>query len=151
MRTETRPHWFFHHRPAHLESFSKWLCRDQIEKLRPFDKPGRRERDIGLAGFLWLGLLAAAYSRMQSLDEIFREIGKLIADGIMLPIKLVTVSAFTQFRKTFPVRCLLRLWAALVAEAREAVDEQHALWRGLRLWAMDGTGLEGTWIRDCRG
>ena len=159
MRTETRQRWFFHHRSVRLESFSKWLSRDQIERLRPFDKPNRRQRDIGLSGFIWLGLLTAAYSHMQSLSEILKEIGKLIGDGVMLPLKLVTVSAFTQFRQGFPVRCLLRLWAALAQEARLAVDERYATWRGLRLWAMDGTGLvlpEQLWPhfgahKGCRG
>lgn len=159
MRTETRERSFFHHRSIRLESFSKWLCRDQIERLRPFDKPGRRERDLGLAGFIWLGLLTAAHCQMRSLEEIFKEIGKLIADGVMLPLKLVTVSAFTQFRQGFPLRCLFRLWAALVRQATEAVDERYATWRGLRLWAMDGTALvlpEQLWPyfgahKGCRG
>ena len=159
MCTEARRRRFFHHRSVRLESFSKWLGPNEVEALRRFDKPDRRERDIGLAGFLWLGLLTAAYSHMHSLDEIFKELGKLIADGIMLPIKLVTVSAFTQFRRSFPVRCLLRLWAALAEQARLGVDEQYARWRGLRLWAMDGTGLvvpEQLWShfgahRGCRG
>jgi hypothetical protein len=159
MRTETPQCQFFHHRSIGLESFSKWLCRDQIARLRRFDKPGRRQRQQGLVGFIWLGLLAAAYSQMQSLAEIFNEIGKLIADGMMLPLKLVTVSAFTQFRQSVPLRCLYRLWAALVTHARQAVDERHATWRGLRLWAMDGTGVrvpEPLWPhfgahKGCRG
>lgn len=159
MCTEARQRWFLHHRSVRLESFSKWLGRDQLEALRRFDKPDRRGRDIGLAGFLWLGLLIAAYSHMRSLEEIFKEIGKLIAEGTMLPLKLVTVSAFSQFRQSFPIRCLLRLWAALVEQARLGVDEQYARWRGLRLWAMDGTGLivpEQLWShfgahKGCRG
>jgi len=159
MCTEARPRWFFHHRSVRLESFSQWLCGDQLDRLRPFDKPDRRERDIGLAGFLWLGLLVAAYSHMRCLKEIFKETGKLIADGTVLPLKLVTVSAFSQFRQGFPVRCLLRLWAALAEQARQAVDDRHATWRGLHLWAIDGSGLrlpEELWPhfgahKGCRG
>ena len=61
MRTETRRRWFLHHRSVRLESFGKWLSRDPIERLGPFEKPNRRERDIGLSGFIWLGLPTAAY------------------------------------------------------------------------------------------
>jgi hypothetical protein len=159
MGTEARPRWFFHHRSIRLESFSKWLSGGLIASLRRFDKPKRRHRQIGLAGFLWLGLLAAAYSHMRSLEEIFKEIGKLIAEGARLPLKLVSVSAFTQLRQGFPIRCLWRLWAALAEQARLAVDERYAVWRGLHLWAMDGSGLvlpEELWPRfgahkGCRG
>lgn len=159
MRTETRKRCFFHDRSISLESFSQFLCRHQIERLRSFDKPGRRERKLGLAGFLWLGMLVAAYSHMNSLGNIFKEVGKLIADGAKLPLKLVSVSAFTQFRQSFPLCCLRRLWAALVTEARATVDQAYATWRGLRLWAMDGTGLrvpEELWPyfgahKGCRG
>ncbi len=158
MRTNTPKRRFFH-RPMSLESFTKFLCRGEIDHLRQFDICKRRHRKQGLEGFIWLGLFAAAYSYMESLASIFKQIGKLIAGGAELPVKLLSVSAFTQYRRRFPLCCLRRLWAGLVLRARSAVAEPHADWRGLCLWAMDGTGLivpEELWPyfgahRGCRG
>jgi len=96
---------------------------------------------MGLEGFVWLGLLVASFSWMASLEAIFRHIGKLMAGAAALPVRLVSVSAFAQFRQGLPLRVLLRLWRALAEDARQAVDPQYAYWRGLRLWAMDGTAV----------
>lgn len=141
MRTEARNATPFFYRAGLLKSFGQLLCRRHIDAVAQFDDPHRRHRVMGLEGFIWLGLLVASLNLMDSLEAIFEQIGKLMAGGASLPIRLVSVSAFTQLRQRFPLRVLLRLWMALAKDAHQAVPPRYALWRGFRLRAMDGTTL----------
>jgi hypothetical protein len=140
MHTDTQKRPFFH-RMASLESFTQFLCADRIEALRRFDPVARRRRQQGLEGFLWLGLLVAALGGMSSLGAIFHRIGTGLAGGFRLPAALVSVSAFSQYRLRVSLCYLRRFWGSLVEQARGVVAEPYATWHGLRLWAMDGTGL----------
>lgn len=152
--TQTRP---LFHRLASLESFTKFLCRGQLQALEQFDPVKRRRgKQGGLEGFLWLGLLVSAYGAMNSLSAIFKQIGLVLSNGASLPVKMVAVSAFCQYRLRVSLCFMRRLWAALVDQARQAVAQEYARWHGLRLWAMDGTALrvdEALWpyFRDHRG
>lgn len=149
----------FFHRMASLESFTQFLCPERIAAIRQHDPVARRRRQQGLEGFLWLGVLVAAFGNLSSLHAIFHQVGMLLAGPCELPVPLISVSAFSQYRLRVSLCLLRRFWDALVAEAREARPESHATWRGLRLWAMDGTALvlpEALWPafrshHGCRG
>jgi len=140
MRTDTHtPFWFF--RQVSVDSFWGFLGPQRLAGLRRVDDPKRRQRKLGLAGFLWLGLFLAAHTYLPSLEAVFLALAPFLAQPNGLPLLPVTVSAFTQFRHRFPLRLLRVFWAQLVQEAHEALRSPHALWRGLRLWAVDGTDL----------
>lgn len=158
MRTEAQSKRLFL-RQISLESFGQFLGPNILGAVRRYDDPKRRYRQIGLQGFLWLGLFVAAYTALPSLEAIFAQVGSMGGLGAVWACPLVSVSAFTQFRRRFPLRVLMRVWMLLAAQAQRSLDESHATWRGLRLWAGDGTGLllpEELWIpfgahKGCRG
>jgi len=158
MRTEAQAKRLFFRRIP-LDCFGQFMGPDLLAAVRRYDDPRRRCRQMGLQGFLWLGLLVAAYTALPSLEAIFWRVGPMLASGAVLGCRLVSVSAFTQFRGRFPLRVLMRVWHLLADQARRSLDESRATWRGLRLWAGDGTGLclpEELWVafgahKGCRG
>lgn len=96
-------HYF--NRQFSLESFVRLVGEEIFSSLRRF-LPRMRKRLIGLEGFVWLGLFVAANTALGSLAEIlglavghYRPPG---GTGGALPPKLVSVSAFCQYRARFP-------------------------------------------------
>ena len=90
-------HYF--NRQFSLESFVRLVGEEIFSRLRPF-LPRMRKRLIGLEGFVWLGLFVAANTALGSLAEI---LGLAVGEcGGVLPPKLVSVSAFCQYRARFP-------------------------------------------------
>ena len=90
-------HYF--NRQFPLDSFACLVGQDVLANLRRL-LPHRRNRLIGLTGFIWLGLFVAANTAMGSLAEI---LGLTLGQGGgNLPPKLVSASAYSQYRARFP-------------------------------------------------
>ena len=87
---------YFSNRQFLLEAFSRFIDEKVFSRPRRF-MAGKRERMIGLKGFIWLGLFVAAYTNLGSIDEIFRLWIGGCSDAI-----LVSVPAFRQYRAHFP-------------------------------------------------
>jgi hypothetical protein len=123
---------YYFNRHFALKSFGRFLGEDVFSRLRGF-LPGRRTRLLGLEGFVWAGLFVAGNTNSGSLEEIFgRAVGE--CDG-SLPVPLVSVSAFSQYRRGFPLSALVRLWRLLLEKFDECCGAP--LWRGLKVSAID--------------
>ena len=96
MQTESR----YFHRQFPLESFKKFLGPKILARLTKQMGRGRRQRLLGLEGFLWLGIFVSMHASCSSLREIFNLAATLGSNSLHLP--LVSVSAFCQYRSFFP-------------------------------------------------
>lgn len=138
-------------------SFNRFFSAQFIKQTWQRMKPNRRKRDLGLAGFLWLGLFVAGHTYLPSLQQIFDLAYRLPQS--MIPLSFVTVSAFCQYRKTFPLKILLLVWRNLIKQIYQLYPSQAIRWNGFRLLAIDGTSLnllEPLWphfgaLKGCRG
>lgn len=117
----------------------------------------RRKRSLGLTGFLWLGLFAAAHTYLPSLQQIFDLAYRL--PQTMVPLSFVSVSAFCQYRSVFPLKILVRIQRYLTLRLYQFFPSEAMRWKGFRLLAIDGTILnlvEPLWpyfgaLNGCRG
>ncbi len=99
----------------------------------------RRNRSLGLTGFLWLGLFVAAHTYLPSLQQIFDLAYRL--PHTVLPLSFVSVSAFCQYRNAFPLKMLLHIWRYLTQRLYQLYPSEALRWKGFRLLAIDGTIL----------
>jgi hypothetical protein len=104
---------YYFNRQFSLGAFSRFINEGIFSSLRSF-VPGMRQRRIGLKGFIWLGLHIAANTAMGSLSEI---LGLWVGGG-GLPVKMVSESAFCQFRARFPPQGSFSSLALAVCEVR---------------------------------
>jgi hypothetical protein len=96
--------------------------------------PSRRQRKLGLLPFLWLGLCVAAHHAQSGLGTIF----EMAQSDLGSPRNAFpTVSAFSQYRKRFPLRVLRKLWYEITRRVAVACSSD----RPGRLWTMDVTAL----------
>ena len=122
-----------------FESFSQFLSQTTLENIRQKMKPNSRERCLGLAGFIWLGLLVAANTSLPSIQGIFDLAGQL--PGSINSVSLVSVSAFCQYRAAFSVKVMLYLWHSLLGHFQNRFKPEDYAWHGLKLRALDATSL----------
>jgi len=145
------------HRHLSFTSFSHFFSPQFVKQIWTKMKPFHRKRDLGLSGFLWLGLFVAAHTYLPSLQQIFDLAFRL--PHSMIPLSFVTVSAFCQYRKTFSLKILLLVWQNLTRQIYQLYPSQAIRWNGFRLLAIDGTSLnllEPLWpyfgaLKGCRG
>lgn len=145
------------HRHIAFAAFNRFFSDKFIKQLWAKMKPGHRQRDLGLAGFIWLGLFIAAQTNLANLQEIFNLAFRL--PHSMVPLSFVTVSAFCQYRKSFSLKILFYIWQDLIARIYQLYPPQSLRWQGFRLLAIDGTSLnlvESLWphfgaLKGCCG
>jgi len=145
------------HRHLTFDSFNHFFSAQFIRQTWQRMKPDRRKRDLGLAGFIWLGLFVAAHTNLANLQEIFDMAFRLPQS--MIPLSFVTVSAFCQYRKSFSLKILFYIWHDLIFRVYQLYPPQSIRWHGFRLLAIDGTSLnlvEALWphfgaLKGCRG
>ena len=116
-----------------FDSFKDFLSGDILDKISRKMKPNHRNRCFGLEGFIWAGLIVAAYTSLPNLQQIFDQAGTLL--GSMTPVSLASVSAFCQYRAKFPLKIMLYLWRFLLIKFKTKDNS----WRGFKLRALDGS------------
>lgn len=93
-----------------------------------------RRRRLPAEQVVWLVIALALY-RHQSMSEVLASLDLALPSTSELP---VTKSAVTQARQRLGGSSMAWLFAQS-ARAWSAQDAQHHAWKGLSLWAMDGT------------
>jgi len=126
------PQYFYRH--FVFDAFKHFLSAEIIEKISRKIGPKHRHRCFGVEGFIWSGLLVAAYTSLPSLQQIFDQTGTLL--GSITPVSLASVSAFCQYRTKFPLKAMLYLWRFLLIKFK---TKDNDTWRGFKLRALDGS------------
>ena len=124
----------YSYRPLAFASFKRLLKPALVRRLRDAMGNGRRQRKLGLVPFLWLGVCVAAHHAQSGLEGIF-EIAR--SDTGSPRNAFPTVSAFSQYRKRFPLRVLRMLWREITRRVALSCNSD----RPGRLWTMDATTL----------
>jgi len=145
-------HYF--NRQFSLECFRNLIGENILAGLKKSRPKTRNGSSIGLLGFIWLSLAIAVYSAQRNLKEIFsKALGDDEKDSENLPEDAVTPPAYSQYRSRTPVKMAMRLWRSLVERAGGVAQEGQALWRNLKLFAVDLSTLnlpEAFWPHfDC--
>jgi len=122
------------YRQLSFASFKRLLKPSLVRRLRDAMGSGRRQRKLGLIPFLWLGVCVAAHHAQSSLGGIFEIVR---SDTGPRRNALPTVSAFSQYRKRFPLRVLRMLWREITRRVALRCNSD----RPCRLWTMDATTL----------
>lgn len=122
-----------------FDTFRHFLPLAVLKKVRNKIGINRRSRSLGLEGFIWLGLFIAAHTTLPNLQQIFNLAGSL--SQTIIPLHLVSVSAFCQYRVGFPLKAMLCLWRSLLGRFSTLSCTLNQTWRGLKLCALDGSSV----------
>lgn len=119
-----------------FDAFKDFLSGEISDRIIRKMESKHRHRCFGLEGFIWSGLLVAAYTSLPNLQQIFDQAGTLL--GSITPVSLASVSAFCQYRAKFPLKVMLYLWRFLLIKFK---TKDNDTWHGFKLQALDGTLL----------